>query len=138
MEAMGSCGPTEDDVREALQKLDPLWDELFPAEKERIAKLLVDAVVVNKDGLVIRLRLHGLNALVAELQGDGPVEIGKDGQTVDVRVPMEFKTRGGRKEIILPPDADAEPKAQLNRPLVLALAPGVPVAADVGSGARIA
>ena len=43
---------------------------------------------------------------------DGRVEPGKDGQTVDVRVPMEFKVRGGRKEIILPADAGPEPKAQ--------------------------
>jgi hypothetical protein len=114
---------------EALQELDPLWDELFPAEKERIVKLLVAEVVVSRDGLVIRLRLHGLNSLVAELQGDGPgegadgrVEPGKDGQTVDIRVPMEFKVRGGRKEVILPPGTEAEPKAQPNRPLVLALA----------------
>ena len=124
MEALGSGGPTEDDVREALQKLDPLWDELFPAEKERIVKLLVEEVVVSKDGLLIRLRLHGLNSLVAELQAegpagavgpvgsDGPVEPGKDGQTLDIRVPMEFKTRGGRKEIILPADAAVQPKAQ--------------------------
>lgn len=35
---------------------------------------------------------------------------------------MEFKTRGGRKEIILPPNAEAEPKAQPHQPLVLALA----------------
>jgi len=129
LEALGSGGPTEHDVRETLQKLDPLWDELFPAEKERIVKLLVAEVVVSRDGLVIRLRLHGLNSLVAELQGDGPgegadgrVEPGKDGQTVDIRVPMEFKVRGGRKEVILPPGTEAEPKAQPNRPLVLALA----------------
>ena len=40
---------------------------------------------------------------------------------MDIRVPMEFKTRGGRREIILPPDAETQPKAQQNRPLVLAL-----------------
>ena len=68
--ACGAGGPTEDDVREALQKLDPLWDELFPAEKERIVKLLVQEVVVGQDSLLIRLRLHGLNSLVAELAGD--------------------------------------------------------------------
>jgi len=127
MEALGAGGSTEDEVREALQKLDPLWDELFPAEKERIVRLLVEEVVVNKDGLLIRLRLHGLNSLVAEIQGDGPaanglVEPGKDGQTVDVRAPMEFKVRGGRKEIILPAGAETEPKARPNRALVLALA----------------
>ena len=59
---------------------------------------------------------------MAELQGDGPVEPGKDGQTVDIRLPMEFKTRGGRKEIILPANAGTGPKAYRNRPLVLALA----------------
>jgi hypothetical protein len=141
MEALGSGGPSQDDVREALQKLDPLWDELFPAEKERIVKLLVQEVVVSRDGLVIRLRLHGLNSLVAELQAEGPggavgpvgsdgpvegagghMEPGKDSQTVDIHVPMEFKTRSGRKEIILPQGAEAEPQAQPNRPLVLALA----------------
>ncbi len=49
-----SVGTTEDDVQEALQKLDPLWDELFPAEKERIVKLLVQEVVVGQDSLLIR------------------------------------------------------------------------------------
>ena len=77
---------------------------------------------MSKDGLLIRLRLNGLNSLVAELQGDGPVELGKDGQTVAIRVPMEFKFHGGWKEIILPKRREAEPKARPNRPLVLALA----------------
>ena len=122
LEALHGGGPTEDDVRDALQKLEPLWEELFPAEKERIVKLLVQEVVVSKDGLLIRLRLHGLNSLVGELIGDGPVELPPDGQTVDVRVPMEFKTRAGRREIVLPPNAETAPKSEPNQPLVLALA----------------
>ena len=109
-------------MREALQKLDPLWDELFPAEKERIVKLLMQEVVVSPDGLLIRLRLNGLNSLVAELQGDGPAELARDGQTVDLRVPIEFKVRGGRKEIILPPDANTTPDVGPRRPIVIALA----------------
>jgi hypothetical protein len=32
-------------------------DELFPAEKERIVKLLVQEVIVGRDSLLIRLRL---------------------------------------------------------------------------------
>jgi len=136
MEALGEGGPAEDDVRTALQKLDPLWDELFPAEKERIVKLLVQEVVVGQDSLLIRLRLHGLNSLVAELTGDGSAEgaagrvaPGTDGQTVDIRVPMEFKTRSGRKEIIsvrspsgLPPDAATAADVGPRSPLVVALA----------------
>jgi hypothetical protein len=129
LEALGAGGPAEDDVRTALQKLDPLWDELFPAEKERIVKLLVQEVVVGQDSLLIRLRLHGLNSLVAELTGDGSAEgaagrvaPGTDGQTVDIRVPMEFKTRSGRKEIILPPDAATAADVGPRSPLVVALA----------------
>jgi len=129
LEALGAGGSTEDEVREALQKLDPLWDELFPAEKERIVKLLVQEVVVGRDSLLIRLRLHGLNSLVAELAGADPAEgaaghmvSGTDDQTVDIRVPMEFKTRSGRKEIILPPDAATTADVGPRSPLVVALA----------------
>jgi site-specific DNA recombinase len=32
---------SEADARAALQQLDPLWDELFPAEQARIVALLV-------------------------------------------------------------------------------------------------
>ncbi|MBI5724822.1 MAG: recombinase family protein [Planctomycetes bacterium] len=123
MDILSSDGPTEDDVREALQKLDPLWNELFPAEKERIVKLLVEEVIISKDGLLIRLRLHGINSLVAELQGDSVVEPGKDGHTVDIRVPMEFKVRSGRREIILPEKMDASDAGSMeHRPLVAAIA----------------
>ncbi len=99
------------------------------AEKERIVKLLVQEVVVGRDSLLIRLRLHGLNSLVAELAGDcsaegaaGGVLPRQDGQTVDIRVPMEFKTCSGRKEIILPPDAATTADVGPRSPLVVALA----------------
>ena len=38
---------TEDEAREALPQLDPLWDELFPAEQARIVQLLVERVDVH-------------------------------------------------------------------------------------------
>lgn len=62
---------SETDVRHALSQLDPLWDELFPAEQARIATLLVERVDVGTDGLNVRLRIDGLNGLAAEmLAGD--------------------------------------------------------------------
>ena len=36
-------------MREALERLDPLWDELFPAEQARIVRLLVERVDVGAD-----------------------------------------------------------------------------------------
>ncbi len=58
---------TERDVIEAMDKLNPVWDELFPAEQARIVQLLVERVEVGPDGLAVRLRSDGLRSLVAEI-----------------------------------------------------------------------
>jgi site-specific DNA recombinase len=58
---------TEDDARSALQQLDPLWDELFPAEQARIVALLVEHVDIGTDGLNVRLRVDGLGGLAREM-----------------------------------------------------------------------
>ena len=58
---------TEADARAALQQLDPLWDELFPAEQARIVALLVERVDIGTDGLDVRLRVDGLSSLTREL-----------------------------------------------------------------------
>lgn len=60
----------EADARSALQQLDPLWDELFPAEQARIVALLVARVDIGLDGLNVRLRVDGLQGLVEELKPD--------------------------------------------------------------------
>ncbi len=58
---------TEADVRAALDRLEPLWDELFPAEQQRIVRSLVERVTVGLDGADIRLRVEGLASLVRDL-----------------------------------------------------------------------
>ena len=60
---------TEDEAREALLQLDPLWDELFPAEQARIVQLLVERVDVRMHGVEVRLRPNGLAGLVREVAG---------------------------------------------------------------------
>jgi hypothetical protein len=65
-------GLTEADVREALERLDPLWDELFPAEQARVVQLLVERVYISTDGADIRLRAEGLTNLVADLRAVKP------------------------------------------------------------------
>jgi DNA invertase Pin-like site-specific DNA recombinase len=62
----------EGEVREALARLDPLWGELFPAEQARIARSLVERVVVGPAGADIRLRLDGLGNLVRDLTAIAP------------------------------------------------------------------
>jgi hypothetical protein len=58
---------SEAEVRQALERLDPLWDELFPAEQTRIVQLLVERVEVHPDRVNVRLRTAGLTNLIDEL-----------------------------------------------------------------------
>ena len=60
-------GLPEDEVREALAALDPLWTELFPAEQARIIQLLIGRVDIGTDGLKLQLRDKGLAQMVAEV-----------------------------------------------------------------------
>ena len=62
---------TEADARAALQQLDPLWDELFPAEQARIVALLVERVEIGTDGLNVRLRVDGFGSLAREMLTGG-------------------------------------------------------------------
>jgi site-specific DNA recombinase len=61
-------GITEAEVVAALEHFAPLWDELFPAEQARIARLLVDRVEIGEEGADVRLRMDGLAGLVREMQ----------------------------------------------------------------------
>ncbi|MGE0252968.1 MAG: recombinase family protein [Alphaproteobacteria bacterium] len=61
------AGLTEAEARDALVNLDPLWDELFPAEQARIVQLLVERVDVGVDGVDIRIRVDGLASLARDL-----------------------------------------------------------------------
>jgi hypothetical protein len=70
--AQGAAGAlTESETREALERLDPLWEELFPAEQARIMRLLVERVEVSPTGADIRLRLEGLASLMRDLNSNG-------------------------------------------------------------------
>ncbi len=62
----------EGEVRSALSDLDPVWEELFPAEQARIVQLLVERVDVGEDGIGIRLRTEGLTSLVQDLRSSTP------------------------------------------------------------------
>lgn len=57
----------EEEVREALTALDPLWEDLFPVEQARIIHLLTDRIEVGAEGIKIRLRDNGYTQIVAEV-----------------------------------------------------------------------
>ena len=60
-------GISEADARRALQQLDPLWDELFPAEQARIVALMVERIDIGTDSLNVRLRVDGMTDLAREM-----------------------------------------------------------------------
>ncbi len=62
---------TEHDVRSAMERIEPLWDELFPAERTRIVRLLLERVDIRAEEAAVRLRLDGLGGLVRDLTAQG-------------------------------------------------------------------
>ncbi len=61
-------------VTVAMNRLDAIWDQLFPAEQTRIVKLLVEKVIVSPNDLEVRLRANGIERLVLELQPAGAAQ----------------------------------------------------------------
>lgn len=57
----------EREIIDLLTRLDPIWEELFPLEQNRLLKLLVETIVVTANGIDLQLRVSGMGALVDEL-----------------------------------------------------------------------
>jgi site-specific DNA recombinase len=51
---------TEGEVRTAIERLDPVWNGLFPGEQAPIVQVLVERIDVDQRGLELRLRAEGL------------------------------------------------------------------------------
>ena len=59
---------TEEEARTALTTLDPMWDELFPAEQTRIVQMLVERVDIGTEGFDVQLRLDGMATFAQEVR----------------------------------------------------------------------
>jgi len=59
---------TELEVAEALRQLDGVWEELFPAERSRIVRTLVEQVSVYENDLDVRIRTGGIHSIISELR----------------------------------------------------------------------
>ncbi|MCP3866968.1 MAG: recombinase family protein, partial [Gammaproteobacteria bacterium] len=60
---------TEHDVSESFQNVESFWEDLFPVERNRLIRLLVDKVEIRETGIDMELRTNGLTTLIAELAG---------------------------------------------------------------------
>ena len=61
------AGPSDRSVIKLLTSLDPVWEELFPLEQNRLLKLLIESLVITSTGVDLRLRVAGFGSLVDEL-----------------------------------------------------------------------
>ncbi len=57
-----------DATSEALQNLKTIWQELFPTEQQRIARLLIQRIDVQENGLRIRFHCAGLLCITQDMK----------------------------------------------------------------------
>ena len=60
-------GMALNEVVAALQSIDPVWDVLFPAERERIARLLIRGITVSCGNLHVHFQPNGIEEITQEL-----------------------------------------------------------------------
>nr|MBA3242160.1 recombinase family protein [Acidobacteriota bacterium] len=89
-------------VLEAMGQLDAVWNELFPAEQERVVDLLVERIVVSLDTSTLHLRIVGLAGVAAELRGLTDVVVKDADGIAEVRLPIHARRRCGRTRLLLP------------------------------------
>ena len=110
----------------SLGNMANLWDELYPGEHARIARMLIEKATVYEDRLDLLIRNEGVLSLAAELgdEDERPVNIDlEQSGTIEVSIPMTFKRRNGRKKIVLPPGASVRaPNEGSHDPVVIAIA----------------
>jgi site-specific DNA recombinase len=56
------------ELTDALQRLDPVWEVLYPEEQRRVLELLVETVTVNQQEVEIRFRTIGIEQILYELK----------------------------------------------------------------------
>ena len=59
----------EQEVAEAFQSVETFWEDLFPLERNRLIRLLVEKVELRETGIDLELKTQGLTNLIIELSG---------------------------------------------------------------------
>ena len=118
--------PTLEGVGSELAVLDNIWDNLFPAEQQRLVRMVIQRATLFTDRLELTLRGEGMQSVVDLLLQEGGAtaaraDSGGSGATT-VTIPIQFKRRAGRREIILPPDPDDSSGAPANQTFLITLA----------------
>lgn len=99
-----SFSPRE--LMDACGSIETIWEELFPAERYKLAHILIDKITLYTDHLVMDIKTYGLKSLIKELNAGESVKVsGKnksDKGLVQLTVPLVIRRRHGRKTILAP------------------------------------
>jgi hypothetical protein len=67
--------PNETEIITALKRFDQLWGALYPRERARVTRLLVERVTVAEQGVAVDLRRLGIGQLFHELSQPSDAEV---------------------------------------------------------------
>ncbi len=126
---LAAQNPSLVDVGTELAVLDSIWDNLFPGEQQRLVRMVVDQATLFTDRLELALCGDGVQDVVDLLLAEGGAKVGVTGSRGGrgaggnpvISIPVVFKRRGGRREIILPADAH-DGEASTNKAFLITLA----------------
>jgi len=65
---------TPESTAEELARLDNIWDNLVPAEQQRVVEIMVDQVTVYTDRIEVELGADGLYSIVGEMRQEDSYE----------------------------------------------------------------
>ena len=68
-QAFESDPVAEREVAEAFQTVETFWEDLFPLERNRLIRLLVEKVEIRETGIDMELKTQGMTSLIIELSG---------------------------------------------------------------------
>lgn len=67
---------SESDVANALHNVDAVWNELFPIERNRLIRLLVENIIIQENQIDLELKTDGFTTLISEVTGSFSAEKG--------------------------------------------------------------
>jgi len=108
------------DLAATCDSIEAIWEELFPAERYKLAHQVIDKITLYEDRLVMDVKHHGLKSLIRELKTGNDVTVSEDKNIISLTIPVLVKRWNGRKLIVVPvdndcPEDDFEPSALAKR-----------------------
>jgi len=121
LQALGEVYSTGD-LATTCDSIEAIWEELFPAERYKLAHQVIEKITLYEDRLVMDVKHHGLKSLIRELKTGNDITVSSSADTdvITLTVPVLVKRWNGRKLIVVPDDEnypadDFEPSALAKR-----------------------